>query len=128
MTQLSRYPVSKKVYDLIFDNFCWLIASLNKQQDVEIFIRDFLTKTEKLMLAKRIMIALLIEQGYSYDDIMQILKVSPSTIAKIQQLLESSQGYKIALMKLNRKQEMKIFWQEIKKILLTFAKGYKVYG
>lgn len=69
----------------------------NKEQ-VKSFLKDLLTHTEMKMLAKRIQIAKMLIEGYSYQDIRNYVKVTDPTIAKISNILEAEgQGLKIAI-------------------------------
>ena len=52
------------------------------------------TKTERLMLAKRLAIALLLERGRSYKDISRVLKVSSVTIGLVRNnIMKGNQPY-----------------------------------
>lgn len=73
------------------------------------FVELFLTPTEKIMLSKRVAIAILIKRGYSYELIKEYLKVSQSTVAGIVKQLElSSQDTQYMLDKIIRHKEMEI--------------------
>lgn len=95
----------------MYEVFEKTIASLTRAQDVKDFIADLLTATEKTMLAKRLAIAILLEKGYDYRKICQILKVSFGTInAVIKQKMIYGQGYKIAATQILRDEELaKVF-------------------
>lgn len=80
MPQVSRkvlHPaVKSKIQELFLDCIC-------RCRDPKIsanFIDDLLTDTEKVMIAKRIAIALMLLKGYSPADIEETLKVSKQTI------------------------------------------------
>ena len=80
------------------------------------------------MLAKRLAVAFMLEKNYSYNEIEQILKVSPSTIAKIQQILESGKGYQVGVKKLMGQEELDMFWKEVRKMVHMIGKGKRVFG
>jgi uncharacterized protein YerC len=83
MPQISKYPLDKqievRVKELLDDG----LASLNSRDDIERFLIDLLTPTEKIMLSKRVAIAMLLANNYDYRQISKILKVSTSTIRTV---------------------------------------------
>lgn len=73
------------------------------------FLDDLLSPAEKSMLAKRIAIAyMIIEDKYSYEDIIKTLKVSDGTVAKVNSvLLLKGKGYKKIIGKMRTKKIIK---------------------
>ena len=69
MSQVSKYPVRKDVYEEIFETLLETIAGLTTKKDVSAFFNEFLTPTERIMFAKRLAVGLLIAKGYDYKDI-----------------------------------------------------------
>lgn len=128
MPQLSKYPLRQLVKSEIVTNFHWLIAHLTRENEIDKFLDDFLTETEKVMLAKRLAIAMMLEKGYSYFDIRDTLKVSTSTILRISHWLEKGGiGYRIALRKLSQKEKLNAFWQEISEFIEMIGRGKRVF-
>jgi uncharacterized protein YerC len=58
-----------------------LLADLRSPQEVQAFISSFMTETERLVFAKRLAVAWLLEQGFSYEEIGKQLNVSSATIS-----------------------------------------------
>lgn len=83
MTQVSRYPIPKEVYGRIFEIFVKTISSLGDKKQIADFFVDFLTPTERIMLAKRLAIAFLLMKKYDYKMIARTLRVSSSTIGGV---------------------------------------------
>lgn len=83
MAQVSKRQmdatVEKKMYDLLDE----AIAQTDTAEEAELFIHDLMTDTEQTVLAKRLMIALMLMEGYSYSQIDKALKVSPPTVFKV---------------------------------------------
>lgn len=74
------------------------------------------------MLAKRLAIAAMLTKGYSYKDIGDVLKVSPTTVLNIKNWLErGGEGYKMAIKKLAEREVMDNFWKEVGEILKWMA-------
>lgn len=118
MTQVSRYPVHKDVEKRIFEVFKKTIATLKEPEDIESFLDEFLSPVEKIMLAKRISIAVLLAKGYSYPSIRKILRVTPGTISTVSLNLKySNKGYKNVIEKILRDEKMDNFWGKIEDML-----------
>lgn len=94
MSQVSKYPIQKEIYNEIFDTFLQTIASLNTKQEVLEFFNEFLTPTEKIMFSKRLAAGLLIAQGYDYREISRLLKTSSATISTFSSFYKYGEGYK----------------------------------
>ncbi len=108
MSQVSRNPLSKESNYEIQATLWWLLARLNTDSDINSFLNGLLTKTEKIMLAKRLAIAFLLSKGYNYRDISDALKVSTSTVARIKEVIDKTEGsYEIFIKKLEKRNELK---------------------
>ncbi|KKR87218.1 hypothetical protein A2875_04925 [Candidatus Gottesmanbacteria bacterium RIFCSPHIGHO2_01_FULL_46_14] len=83
MAQVSNRRVSSIVEKRIFDLFFHTIAELNNESDVSAFLEDFLTPTERIVLAKRLSIALMLVKGFDYRTIQSTLKVSFPTVSSV---------------------------------------------
>lgn len=130
MAQVSKYPVSKEVSDRMFEVFQMTISSLNSKEDIEEFFDEFLSPIEKIMLAKRLSIAVLLTKGYSYPSISNILRVTPRTIASVSLALKyRGRGYQKAVEKILSNEKMNAFWEKIEDLLggLPPSKGNFIY-
>ena len=63
-----------------------VIAKVNSRD----FVRELLTPTERIMLAKRLSLVLMLKRGFPFSVIERTLKVSPSTVLRF--WLISKQG------------------------------------
>jgi len=118
MAQVSRFPLDKDVEEEITKEFWWIIANLQDEKEVKTFLGDLLTKTERVMISKRLAIALLLVQGYTYAQIREVLKVSPATVNQIHRWLErGGEGYKIAVERLLKKEKMEKFFEKLNRFL-----------
>jgi TrpR-related protein YerC/YecD len=98
-TKLSRQEVEK-----IFYRFCLAISELPNIQEVASFLRDLLSYQEAEMIAKRLRIAELLLDGDKYEEIMEKIKVSAGTIARVQEWLKmSGSGYRKAVEQVKKK-------------------------
>lgn len=114
MAQISKYPVHKKVEERMFEVLRETISNLKSSEEIEDFLTDFLSPVEKIMLAKRLSIAILLHKGYRYETITEILRVTPPTIATVSLLLKySGKGYKRAVEKIALNEKMDAFWEKV---------------
>ena len=94
MRKYSRVSAQERAK--LLEEFCEAIAVLKDPQEIMNFLIDLLTKQELIMLTRRLKIAKLLIEGKSYQVIGEILKVAPTTIAKINQWLEESgEGFRV---------------------------------
>ena len=56
------------------------IAGCPSRRGRQFLLKQLLTPTEQVMLAKRLALILMIQKGYSYTTIGQTLKMTPTTI------------------------------------------------
>jgi uncharacterized protein YerC len=118
MTHVSRYKLPKRTEEKLIRNLNLVLSKISKHEEMTSFLGAFLTETEKLMLAKRLAIAVLIEEGLPESRIAESLHVTRITVAKMRYFLESrGQGYKIALQKISREKDLQMF----KSLLLEIA-------
>ena len=114
MPQISRRPLDRETANRLFESFFRTIGLLNRQ-DAELFLDDLLTRTERVMLAKRLAISILLDAGKTYQHIKELLNVSQSTITAVGKTLELSGGYRRAIEKLKKSERWKEFWQELER-------------
>lgn len=118
MAQVSKYPIHKDIEKRMSQIFKNVISNLRNSEDIEDFLNDFLSPVEKIMLAKRLSIAVLLAKGYGYSLIAKILRVTPSTIATVSTSLKySGKGYKKMVEKILRDEKTDAFWEKIEDAL-----------
>ncbi len=97
---MTKYysKLSKKEIDKILYQLCLAIAEIKNPNEAAELLRDLLSYKESEMIAKRLKIADLLVKDYTYQDIEETLKVSATTIARVQEWLQiSGEGYKMAI-------------------------------
>jgi uncharacterized protein YerC len=82
MTNISKNPLSADELERLFFQLNTTIATLNKQGAHD-FLHDLLGTEERIMLAKRFAIIVMITENYSTYSIAKKLKVSTSTVDAI---------------------------------------------
>src|SRR3989344_3428442 len=124
MSQVSKRILKPEIEERLFRNFWELFASIKSPKDIQLFLEDFLSPTEKVMLAKRIAISLLFSKGYDHRSISSLLKVSTSTVNNIARLLRTKgNGYKIIIQKYLQKESTKEFLQELERLIYRLQPG-----
>lgn len=109
MPRVSRVLIKKDVYKDLNDSFVDLIATLKDKNEIKRFLADFLTKEEKLMLEKRLILAWMIREGYGWAEIRQALRVSFTTINLMKHWISYKKGIGIGLSRLRGIESMKKF-------------------
>ncbi|OHA06206.1 MAG: hypothetical protein A2934_05710 [Candidatus Sungbacteria bacterium RIFCSPLOWO2_01_FULL_47_10] len=95
MPQVSRRKLEKDVMEKILATLFESLLKINDGNLVKEFLDDFLTPTEKIMLAKRLAAAYFLEQGHGYRFISEVLKMSPTTVNTVhKQLILRGAGYR----------------------------------
>ncbi|GIW57450.1 MAG: hypothetical protein KatS3mg083_395 [Candidatus Dojkabacteria bacterium] len=124
MTQISRYPVTTTVNKQILQLFRNAISSLKQSDEIDDFLEDFLSPVEKIMLAKRLAIAVMLAKGYDYQSIKAILHVTPSTIASVSiRLKYAGKGYKKTVEKILQEGKINDFWQKVDLIISSIPQS-----
>ena len=120
MAQVSKYPISKDVYDRCWEIFAKTLVNIKNPDEAQEIINDLLTPTERIMLTKRMAIAMLLSQGYEYREVMKILKVSFPTISAVSNSLKfGGNGYKKAINNILKDEKMKEFFNQIAQNLVA---------
>lgn len=104
MAKFSERKISKVSRDKIWNEFCDLIARLKNGSEVRYFLSDLLNRQERIMLARRLHVAALLEAGATYDEIKETLHVGKHTISRVHRWLEFGRdGYRRVVKLLSRK-------------------------
>ncbi len=127
MAQVSKYPISNKVYERILEVFLKTLVKIESKDEANQFIKDFLTPVEQIMLSKRLAIAFLLEKDYDYRTIRRILRVSGATIARVNLMRKyGGQGYQKMINKLLREEKVNDFLLRVGEVLTGIpVKGAK---
>lgn len=129
MAQVSRRNLSKPLEDQMHTLFRRALADLRNEQDIADFLDDLLTPTEKIMLGKRLAIAVLLDQGYDQRTIRSIMKVSVTTVNAVNYWLKNKgKGYRKVIEKIKKEQQWADFAQKLNKILRSVLQPPRTMG
>ncbi len=87
MPHISKQKLEEKTLREIDTLLISLIADTNIRTH-RLILREILTDTERLMVGKRLAMLMLIEKGISTFHISNLIKVSPSTVARFETRVE----------------------------------------
>ena len=114
--RISKIELNPHLKKQISNTLFQVIADLKKIEETEIFFTDFLNNTELETFSKRLAIAYFLKKGRSYSNIKQNLKVSSTTVAVVEKLM-STEGFKLALKKIEAEEWANQWTEKIKKIV-----------
>jgi uncharacterized protein YerC len=80
-----------------------IIAEIDSQQGARNFLKDLLTSSEALMISNRIAIAMMLLNGFKYEDIIKELKVGVGTINNVNRWLYNGFGGYLKELRKNKK-------------------------
>lgn len=120
---VSRRKINKQLETYIFTLFVKTIIDLKTEADVADFLQDILSPTERVMLTKRLGIAILLTKGYTYAAIDETLKVSSPTINHVSYWLKhGNRGYQRVVEKIVSNQKKETTLDAIEEILLKLSR------
>ena len=106
MARYSDRKIPKPTQDELWNEFCDLVVGLRGREAVRNFFRDLLNRQERLMLARRLHVASLLEAGATYSEIRRTLGAGSPLISRVARWLEFGRaGYKTAVKKLSARQK-----------------------
>ncbi len=90
MPPVSRHKLPPDMHDHLVQILIQVLASTNRTKSGLLFVNQFLSSSELIMLAKRVGVALLLKRGHTYSSVMNYLKVSKGTVAKISEIIHTT--------------------------------------
>ena len=113
MAQISKRYLNPKVEQQIFDTFVESFSSLSSVQKVTDFLYDLLSPVEQLMLGKRLAIAYMLMKGHPQRSVADTLKVSQSTVTKVNASLKTGTGYRAIISHMLQKEKVIEFFDKL---------------
>ena len=102
----SKSKLKKEDEQELLLDFCDIISSVKNPNEAARFLRDLLSPQEIEMLAKRIKVAELLIDKWSYNRIKDYLKVSDGTIARVNEWLKlTGDGYRLVVERLKKERK-----------------------
>ena len=114
--RISKNKLNDSLKKEIIRTFFQTINDLKGTGEIETFFKNFFNDAELETYSKRLAIAYWLKKGRSYENIKNNLKVSSATIATVEKLL-NSEGFKLALKKMEAEEWANVWSQKIKKFV-----------
>ncbi|MFZ1075217.1 MAG: Trp family transcriptional regulator [Minisyncoccia bacterium] len=96
MTHVSKKKIKKPIAKDLADQFLTFLTVAHTKQDARIFANELFSQTERVMLAKRLAIVILLTRGYSFTQIESSLGVTRQTVVRIWKEMQVGGFRKIA--------------------------------
>ncbi len=127
MAQVSKRQMKPWIEKQIYELFWNSMAKFKNAKEAEEFYLDLLTYTEKVMLAKRLAIAMLLLRGLGYREIKELLKVSDPTITRVRNQLRTGGGFTRLAERLARQEFWRQFTEGFEKLTAMYPRRRKWY-
>lgn len=120
-----QYKLSKNQQEELFIKLARCLAYVRTAEESAQLLKDLLSESEVLMLARRLQIAELLIAGKTYVEIREEMKASPGTIARVQTWLTLyGQGYRSII---NRMSKHQVVENDSSKPLVKLKRQYPAY-
>lgn len=118
MPRISRSRLQQKSLEEITEHFSYLISSLTKSDEIENFFSGFLTKEEKIMLAKRLVLFMMLKKAYSPQEIQATLHLSYETVRTYRDHLDlKSSAFHKTIDRLIKREKTNEFFKKVDQLL-----------
>lgn len=123
MPQVSKNKLSPKIHKRIDEIFLNCFSKLNNNSDIQFFLNDILTPTERKMITKRVAIAYLYELNYDYRSISFTIKVSTATVNSVINKYSQSEKFQKNIKQLVKNEK---FNQNLQQLIGTLTGVYAI--
>ncbi len=106
MPHVSSKKLNPKLLEELFGKLLAVFGQAQNKRYLKEVTRELFTRTEKIMLAKRLAIVLMLANNTPQHRVVNILKVSPTTVAKTSLGIEI--GKYDAILKISKKEKTDI--------------------
>ena len=96
MPQVSTKRIKKEVATELADQFLTFLALATSKSQARILANELLSQTERVMLAKRLAIVVLLVRGYSFTQIEEALGITRQTVVRVWKHMKTGQYDHIA--------------------------------
>ena len=94
--------MNDKLKDKHTDDLCDALLTLQTREECYSLFEDLCTISEIKSLAQRFQVAILLEKGHTYSEILNETGVSTATISRVKRCLDyGADGYKTVLSRMN---------------------------
>lgn len=98
MARYNEKRISYAIQERLIDIFCETLLRLKTKKEIKNFLKDLLNRQERAMLVRRLLIAEMLIEDYTYKEIVKRLRCGTATIARVERWLHFGRGgYKQAV-------------------------------
>ena len=115
MPHISSKKLKKDYLQKLYNEFSEALEKSAQKSWIKFFLKDFLTRTEKIMLAKRFAVIYLLSKNVPVTYIAESLCMSPATIFRMS--LKYDIGKYSSILQAVKKENNKDIWEILEKIL-----------
>jgi len=116
MVHVSKRRLKKQYLERLFNQLAISVHTSSKRKTGAL-LRDLLTDSEQVMLAKRLAVILMLYEGHSCYRIWKTLNMSSSTVRSMWNLFEEGEYDNIIQTVCKRKDEREKYWKTLEIIL-----------
>lgn len=99
-------PANPKLKDELTDQLCEAVLLLKDSEECYQFFEDICTISEIKALAQRLEVARMLQDGHTYDEIVDRTGASTATISRVKRCLNyGADGYKTVLERLDEEKK-----------------------
>ena len=118
MPQISKRKLEPKIKQDLLDSLSYTIKELKTKAEVDQFLSSTLTDTERLMVAKRVVTAFLLENKVEEKNIGNTLKLTSATITRLKMWISlRREGFDLVFNKLGKRSKEDVVKQILYKVL-----------
>jgi|SRR3989344_3504948 len=96
MPHVSRKRLRKEIATELADQFLTFLALAQNKKEARILANELLSQTERVMLAKRLAVVVLLVRRYSFTQIQEALGVTRQTVIRVWKGMKTGKYDKIA--------------------------------
>ena len=113
MVQISRRELPEEILSKLFRLFFEIVGNKDDKNEFSIIINDLFSKTEQIMIIKRLAIIYLLLKNIDQRTIADTIKVSPSTVCKFSLIAQESKGIVPFFKEVLAKDKVKEFFEDL---------------
>lgn len=96
MPHVSRKRLKKEIATELADQFLTFLSLAQNKKEARILANELLSQTERVMLAKRLAVVVLLVRGYSFTQIQDALGITRQTVIRVWKDMKTRKYDKIA--------------------------------
>ena len=112
MTRISRHKLKDRVYEKMFELLFQVVTSSMEKHEFNALLQDLFSQTERIMIAKRVVLLYLLLQHIDYKVICNVLKVSSANVSKFNIIFENQKNTVSILELILKYDRFKLFFVE----------------